>query len=300
MSNQTRRKDKGLPGNGGRYAATEHVADDSVGLTKGQDLDQLERELDESARSFQKSVVGITYGDAFGLALRERDTRLNAPKHRTRKSRPTPAPEKDLGTASSFQRHVPGLSDEDAEFLEASYQEHQASSEKSVDEIPQQFDDSDGFATHDYSALKVDGIVSMTKFKNALKKARPDLEVNLKNIRINGQLRGCSGFITDPRTDRTLYVNTESSAYRGTAYFRSAKDNISYGGAGTGDNHMVAPKDVVSESLRFMETASHQQFYAKPYGSMPKPTEKARSHEIFLEDRGIRYSKPTNSWRDRF
>lgn len=49
--------------------------------------------------------------------------------------------------------------------------------------------------------------------RNAIKKANPaaKLEFGLRNIVINGQKRGCSGYIHDPATGNTVYINTESS-----------------------------------------------------------------------------------------
>lgn len=48
------------------------------------------------------------------------------------------------------------------------------------------------------------------KLRNQLRKLNPALEVELKNININGMKRGCSGYITDPRTGRVIYVDTEA------------------------------------------------------------------------------------------
>lgn len=48
------------------------------------------------------------------------------------------------------------------------------------------------------------------KLRNQLRKIDPALEVELKNININGAKRGCSGYITDPRTGRVIYVDTEA------------------------------------------------------------------------------------------
>lgn len=48
------------------------------------------------------------------------------------------------------------------------------------------------------------------KLRNQLRKLDPTLEVELKNINVNGMKRGCSGYITDPRTGRVIYVDTEA------------------------------------------------------------------------------------------
>jgi len=53
----------------------------------------------------------------------------------------------------------------------------------------------------------------MQKLKNRILKIRPEgqfyLEFKLRNIRINGCPRGCSGFIRNSINNRIVYVNTE-------------------------------------------------------------------------------------------
>lgn len=48
------------------------------------------------------------------------------------------------------------------------------------------------------------------RLRNQLRKINPALEVELKNININGRKVGCSGYVTDPRTGRVIYVDTEA------------------------------------------------------------------------------------------
>lgn len=54
-----------------------------------------------------------------------------------------------------------------------------------------------------------------TKLKNLIIKASTDkdmdLEFHLKNILINGEKRGCSGFIVNKINGLIIYVNTEGS-----------------------------------------------------------------------------------------
>lgn len=79
------------------------------------------------------------------------------------------------------------------------------------------------------------GTVSMTKFKNRLKSQRPDLVPHVSNIRINGQLQGCSGFVEDPSTGRVVYFSIDVN--HGTnpwAYYRNAAHTKDYTG---GRNH---------------------------------------------------------------
>ena len=52
-------------------------------------------------------------------------------------------------------------------------------------------------------------IVSCVKVRNRFKKTHPELETQLKNIRVNRELRGCSGFIFNPSTEKYVYINTE-------------------------------------------------------------------------------------------
>lgn len=53
--------------------------------------------------------------------------------------------------------------------------------------------------------------VTSTKVRNALKKAAPHLEVNLKNVNINGRIHGCSGFVTNPENGLIVYVSTDAN-----------------------------------------------------------------------------------------
>ena len=71
-----------------------------------------------------------------------------------------------------------------------------------------------------------------TKFKNAIVKETglDNLEFRLKNISVNGQKRGCSGFIYNPNTDVYVYVITEPSCYKDMTVCRYAKDFVDYTG----------------------------------------------------------------------
>ena len=54
-----------------------------------------------------------------------------------------------------------------------------------------------------------------TKLKNLITKASKDkdmdLEFHLKNILVNGQKRGCSGFVRNKKNGLIVYVDTERS-----------------------------------------------------------------------------------------
>lgn len=84
----------------------------------------------------------------------------------------------------------------------------------------------------DYNLPKIKGAMSMTQLKNRLAKIDPDLEIELRNVRINGQLQGCSGFVTSPATGKIAYVNTDCNHGRsvGNAYYRTAESTRDFRG----------------------------------------------------------------------
>ena len=51
--------------------------------------------------------------------------------------------------------------------------------------------------------------LNAVKLRNSIHALAPDLKVELRNVRINGALQGCSGFVTDPDTGRVVYVSTD-------------------------------------------------------------------------------------------
>lgn len=53
------------------------------------------------------------------------------------------------------------------------------------------------------------GAISMRKVKNLLKKKGVYTVENVHNIRVNGQLRGCSGFVRLTNGNRYVYFDTE-------------------------------------------------------------------------------------------
>lgn len=71
--------------------------------------------------------------------------------------------------------------------------------------------------------------------KNAITKIAhgANLTFKLKNIRINGQMRGCSGFVQNNATGQIIYLTTEESAYsplQGKVMFRTADNFTDYRG----------------------------------------------------------------------
>lgn len=85
------------------------------------------------------------------------------------------------------------------------------------------------------------------KLRNRFKNSFPTLEVRVKNIRVNGDVRGCSGFITDPETGRHVYVNTERSVYgplQNRILYRTAESTTDYTG---GRNRWSTDADIVHD-----------------------------------------------------
>lgn len=71
------------------------------------------------------------------------------------------------------------------------------------------------------------------KLKNSIKKLSgnsDNLEFALKNIIVNGEKRGCSGFIKNKNNNVIIYVNTEKSIYLKTLLWRYALDMKDYRG----------------------------------------------------------------------
>lgn len=69
-------------------------------------------------------------------------------------------------------------------------------------------------------------IILSTKLKNAINKHMPNMEYMLKTISINGNKRGCSGFIRNPQNNAIVYVNTEEPVLSSLHYMYRYADNI--------------------------------------------------------------------------
>lgn len=78
--------------------------------------------------------------------------------------------------------------------------------------------------------MKQTGALGAVKLKNQIKAIDASLELNIKNIRINGAPQGCSGFIHDPATGRYVYVHAEVDHYNQGAYYRTASGPRDYTG----------------------------------------------------------------------
>lgn len=79
-------------------------------------------------------------------------------------------------------------------------------------------------------------IILSTKLRNAINKKNNNnlqLEFHLKNISVNGEKRGCSGFIRNTDNNSIVYVNTEGIKWAGKSrdyLYRYADDLKDYTG----------------------------------------------------------------------
>ena len=77
-------------------------------------------------------------------------------------------------------------------------------------------------------------MLSSRKLRNRVAAIDPGIvAVNLRNIIVNGEKRGCSGFFSDLGTKATVYVDTEESCVEwlaGKCLIRYAEDASDYHG----------------------------------------------------------------------
>lgn len=108
------------------------------------------------------------------------------------------------------------------------------------------------------AGLKYNNYVGASHVKNMLK-SLPELEtVNLKNININGQIRGCSGFIHNTETDKYCYIITEDffDGLRGSGLFGNPRNAIMMRAAKSpkdftgGINHWLPVEDIPETALK--------------------------------------------------
>ena len=96
--------------------------------------------------------------------------------------------------------------------------------------------------------------LNAVKLRNQLHAIRPTLVVELKNVRVNGILQGCSGFVTDPATGRVVYVSTDRNhGTVSTALVRTALHNRDYVG---GRNQFAQWDDTASMAVRLLDSAA--------------------------------------------
>jgi hypothetical protein len=91
------------------------------------------------------------------------------------------------------------------------------------------------------AGLHYNNYISSVKIRNVFKD-KP-FSVDLKNIVINGQRRGCSGFITNNETNKCCYITTEPfwteiefPGFCGNIMMRAASSTKDYCG---GINHWI-------------------------------------------------------------
>ena len=75
-----------------------------------------------------------------------------------------------------------------------------------------------------------------------IKEIDENLSFDLKNIRINGVLKGCSGFIFSEETGKFVYVLAEIDNYVNKAMYRIARHGKDYSGG-----HSVAERNRYAE-----------------------------------------------------
>jgi hypothetical protein len=76
------------------------------------------------------------------------------------------------------------------------------------------------------------GAYGSVKLRNAIRRLDPSLQVELRNVRVNGQAMGCSGFITNTVTGAIVYVDTDHNhgLSLDNALYRTAAHNRDYTG----------------------------------------------------------------------
>lgn len=104
--------------------------------------------------------------------------------------------------------------------------------------------------------------LAMTALRNRIHKINPNLVVELRNVRVNGNLFGCSGFITDPETGHVVYVNTDHN--HGTMYdralYRTAKDTKDFTG---GRNHTSDYDGLAQAAVDLLRRSGEPMFVAE-------------------------------------
>jgi hypothetical protein len=101
--------------------------------------------------------------------------------------------------------------------------------------------------------LNYEEILLATTIKNSVKNINDGFEYSLKNIIINGEKRGCSGFVKNPVNNKVVYLTTERSccnSLHNKIMYRYAKDTKDYSSNGLGvlgrnrwceyDKHIIA------------------------------------------------------------
>lgn len=82
-------------------------------------------------------------------------------------------------------------------------------------------------------------------------KVRKGLEYHLRDIHVNGDLRGCSGHIVDPDTGNCVYIGTEHVPLLGErVLYRTSKDTRDYTG---GRNQFCHTSELPAKIVELIE-----------------------------------------------
>lgn len=90
------------------------------------------------------------------------------------------------------------------------------------------------------------------RLRNRIRRLDPIIDASrVRNVRVNGAARGCTGFLHDPRTGRFVYVTTDvlDMGDHRTAYARHAADDADYTG---GANHWCDEDRLAETAVRLL------------------------------------------------
>jgi len=93
--------------------------------------------------------------------------------------------------------------------------------------------------------------LNAVKLRNELNALRSGLTIELKNVRINGVLQGCTGFVTDDATGNIIYVSTDRNhGTVSTALYRTAAHTRDYTG---GHNNFALFENLAAEVVAMLD-----------------------------------------------
>lgn len=102
-----------------------------------------------------------------------------------------------------------------------------------------------------------------TKLSNQIlaeaEKQGVDVELNIKNISVNGTKRGCSGHVTNKTTGSCVYLDTEESVFSplaGKCMYRLAKDTKDWSSNSlkNGYNRWCKTEELASSVIHLLAT----------------------------------------------
>jgi hypothetical protein len=104
-------------------------------------------------------------------------------------------------------------------------------------------------------------VILSTKLKNEIKKHAPNAAFKLQDMSINGEKRGCNGFVTLDGV--TVYVNTENPHIAGLGLMcRYAKNDTDY----KGGRNIFTKSSSDKILIKFAETVSMLLENREPFG----------------------------------